>query len=207
MGWPSTTVSVLAYDLAAVVSICLRLRLAQTREMLRGKVKNRGNSLGRGALWLNLEDFVVLDADLSVFFLPSFSFSFSFSFPFPLSCPLFLFSDVDWQGLQAGGKDGTVMGLRLHLLPSDCEDSLRHFFFCSFFRSFFSSNPSAPPPFFSFFFFRRSTVAAIPAGCDYNLFCNAVDFSRSGLTRLGFFPFLFWFQLVLNSFPFLLLLH
>ena len=203
MGWPSTTVSVLAYDLAAVVSICLRLRLAQTREMLRGKVKNRGNSLGRGALWLNLEDFVVLDADLSVFFF--YSFSFSFSFPFPLSCPLFLFSDVDWQGLQAGGKDGTVMGLRLHLLPSDCEDSLRHFFFVlSFVLSFLRISQ---PPFFSFFFFRRSTVAAIPACCDYNLFCNAVDFSRSGLTRLGFFPFLFWFQLVLNSFPFLLLLH
>jgi len=149
MGWPSTTVSVLAYDLAAVVSICLRLRLAQTREMLRGKVKNRGNSLGRGALWLNLEDFVVLDADLSVFFFYFFSFSFSFSFPFPLSCPLFLFSDVDWQGLQAGGKDGTVMGLRLHLLPSDCEDSLRHFFL--FFLSFFSSNPSAPLFFLSSF--------------------------------------------------------
>jgi len=148
MGWPSTTVSVLAYDLAAVVSICLRLRLAQTREMLRGKVKNRGNSLGRGALWLNLEDFVVLDADLSVFFLPSFSFSFSFSFPFPLSCPLFLFSDVDWQGLQAGGKDGTVMGLRLHLLPSDCEDSLRHFFFVLSFVLSFLRIPQPPPLFF-----------------------------------------------------------
>ena len=50
LGWPSTTASVLAYELAAVVSICLRLRLrlARTREMLRGKVKNRGNSLGRG---------------------------------------------------------------------------------------------------------------------------------------------------------------
>jgi len=89
---------------------------------------------------------VVLDADLSVFFLPSFSFSFSFSFPFPLSCPLFLFYDVDWQGLQAGGKDGTVMGLWLHLLPSDCEDSLRLFFL--FFLSFFLFFESLSPPFF-----------------------------------------------------------
>ena len=98
---------------------------------------------------------------MSVFFFYFFSFSFSFSFPFPLSCPMFLFSDVDWQGLQAGGKDGTVMGLRLHLLPSDCEDSLRHFFL--FFLSFFSFLffESLSPPFFFFLLFQEKH-----SGCD-----------------------------------------
>ena len=61
---------------------------------------------------------------------------------------MFLFSDVDWQGLQAGGKDGTVMGLRLHLLPSDCEDSLRHFFFVLSFVLSFLRIPQPPPLFF-----------------------------------------------------------
>jgi len=42
------------------------------------------------------------------------------------------------------------MGLWLHLLPSDCEDSLR-LFFLFFLSSFFSSNLSAPPFFLSSF--------------------------------------------------------
>jgi len=86
MGWPSTTVSVLAYDLAAVVSICLRLRLAQTREMLRGKVKNRGNSLGRGGTVAQLVRLRGAGCRL-VSLLPSFFFFFFFFF-FPFSSEL-----------------------------------------------------------------------------------------------------------------------
>jgi len=50
------------------------------------------------------------------------------------------------------------MGLWLHLLPSDCEDSLR-LFFLFFLSSFFSSNLSAPLFFFLLFQEKHS-------GCD-----------------------------------------
>ena len=52
------------------------------------------------------------------------------------------------------------MGLWLHLLPSDCEDSLRHFFL--FFLSFFLFFESlSPPPFFFFLLFQEKH-----SGCD-----------------------------------------
>ena len=106
-----------------------------------GQGEEQREFLGKGGTVAQLVRLVSLLPSFFFFF-----FFFFFSFPFPLSCPLFLFYDVGWQGLQAGGKDGTVMGLRLHLLPSDCEDSLRHFFFVlSFFLSFLRISQ---PPFF-----------------------------------------------------------